>query len=111
MDLMELRSSKTLADRGDKEYMDNDPEEEVQTLLEGYAVGGVEREGRISHGRLEVINPTHPQPPSSSTIDISSVRYRPTLVMTSAELTSTHGPSWPDLPGSGRVNIIILGFG
>jgi len=108
MDQMELRSGKTLTERGAKADSDNDPKEDVLTLLEGYAVEGAKGEGRISPRRLEVIDPTHPQPPFFLTMDISSVRYRLTLAMTSAELTSTHGPSWPDLSGTGRVNSYSL---
>jgi len=94
-----------LTEGGAKADSDNDPEEDVLTLLEGYAVGGIGGKGRIFPSKLEVIDPLHPQPPPTFTIYISSVRYRPTLAMTLAELTSTHGHSWPDLPRSGKFNI------
>jgi len=37
---MELKSGKALVKGNQKEESDNDPEEDVQGLLEGYAVGG-----------------------------------------------------------------------
>jgi len=101
MDQMELRSGETLVERTGKEDSDIDPEEEVHTLLDDYAIGGDEEEGRVSPRRPELTDPTRPQPPPPSAMDISSVRYRPTLAMTSTDLTSTRCPSWPEPPGSG----------
>jgi len=98
---MELRSGKTLIKRTEKES-DNDPEKDVQTLLDGYAVGGIEGEERISPRKTELVDTTHLQPSPPPAIDISSVRYRRTLVMTSADLTSSRGPSWPKSLRSGK---------
>jgi len=106
MDQMELRSGKTLVEINGKKESDNDPEEDVQTMLEGYAVGGVEEKERIPPRRPELVDTNRPQPPPPSAMDISSVRYRPTLAMTSADVTSTRVPSWREPPRSGKFNNI-----
>jgi len=97
MDTMELRSGKTLGEtemRGDSE---DDYKEEVPASLDGYATGGIERRHRASSTVIESLD-TAPllQPPPFSAIDISSVRYRPTSVTTSADLTSARGLARPD---------------
>jgi len=92
-----------------KEDSEEEFEEEVTTALEGYAVGGVEREERVSPTKMEwvEIEPLHQLPPRS-TMDISSVRYRPMLTTTSADLTSACGPTRPEALKGARFNIIRL---
>jgi len=66
MDQMELRSGKTLTERDVKEDSDNDPEEDVHTLLDGYATGGIEKKRRVSLGGQEVLDPAPIQVPTPS---------------------------------------------
>jgi len=87
MDQMELRSGKTVGKGDPREDSENDPEEDVQKLLEkGYAVGGNKEEEIISPRQpVNIDNPRHhPQLPA---MDIPSVRYPPTSVTTSADQT------------------------
>jgi len=107
---LELRSGKTLVERNVKEDSDNDPEENVQNMLDEYAVGGIEEGERTHTRRTRIVNITNPQPPPPSAMDISKVRYPPTSAMASAGQTSTRGPSWPEPPRSGRFNIGVFVF-
>jgi len=102
---MELRSGKTLGETEMKVDSDEDFEEEVPASLDGYATGGIERGRRVSPTRTESID-TAPlfQSPPFPTMDISSVRYRPASVTTSADLTSAHGLARSDTLESGKVN-------
>jgi len=88
MDQIELRSGKALV-KGDKKGDSNDdPDEDVGSLMEaGYAMGGDIREELIPPRKIVHVDNLHP-PPSLSAMDISSVRVPPTLAMTSLELTS-----------------------
>jgi len=58
-------------------------------MEQGYAVGGNEEEEAIPPRRREEID--HPRSPLLPAIDISSVRYLPTSVTTSADQTSARG--------------------
>jgi len=61
---MELRSRKALVKGDQKEDSDNDPEEDVHSLLEGYAVGGHDEEEVIARRRMDLVErPPAPQPP------------------------------------------------
>jgi len=104
MDTMELRSGKTLGETEMKVGSDEDFEE-VAALLDGYATGGIERGRRVAPTRTESID-TAPlfQPPPFSTMDISSVRYRPASVTTLADLTSARGLARLDPLENGKVN-------
>jgi len=107
MDQMELRSGKALVRRGSKKDSENEFDEEVPDMLEGYAVRGTEREDIIAPKVSGAIEPTTHLPPLP-TRDISSVRYQATLVMTSADQTSTRGLPRQDLGlhRSGRFNTL-----
>jgi len=96
MEQMELRSGKTIMERGVKGDFDNDPEKDVKNMLEGYAVGGFEEKERIPPRRTEMVEITNPQPPPPSAMDISSACYQPTSVMALAGQTLTRGLSWPE---------------
>jgi len=56
MDQMELRSGRKLLKMEVKVDSDNDPEEDVQSMLDEYAVGGVEEGERIHPVRIETIS-------------------------------------------------------
>jgi len=99
---LELRSGKTLVERNPKGDSDNDPEEDVQNMMEGYAVGGVEEGERIPPRRTGTV--WDHQPPTPSAMDISSVRYQSTSAMVSAGQTLTRDPSWPGLPRDSGFN-------
>jgi len=64
MDQMELRSGKTLAERGVNEDSDNDPEEDLHTLLDGYTTG-VFRKEKGYPGKAGRSRPRSPPTPSS----------------------------------------------
>jgi len=91
-------------------------EKEVCAMLEGYDLGGCDRDDERSPPKLELVSeyrhpyhspptsypalapapahvhPPHPPPPPPPpplTMDISSVRFRPVSVMAQAEMTST----------------------
>jgi len=104
---MELRSGKIVDRtemRGDSE---DEFEEEELVSLEGYATGGIERRHRPSPKVIESTDTALPQqPPPPPVMDISSVRYRPTSVMTSADLTSAR--TRPDPQESGKLNIRLI---
>jgi len=108
---LELRSGKTLEKADERGDSDNDPEEDVQSLLEGYAVGRQDEGEVVPRRKTDRIEspPSPPNPsPSLPTMDISSVRYRPASVMTSADQTSTCGLPRPGLEPqrSGRFYIV-----
>jgi len=67
-------------------------------MEQGYAVGGNEEREKVPpkpRGDLD-----NPQPPLFPTMDISSVRFPPTSVTTSADQTSARG--LPMLTGGNR---------
>jgi len=118
MDQMELRSGKILGKEDERGDSDNDPEEDVQSLLGGYAVGGQKEEVVDPKRRMDRAEPppttTDPSPPLPA-MDISSIRYRSASVMTSAYQTSARGLPWPGIEPqtSGRFYTYITntGFG
>jgi len=90
---------------------------EVSPMLQGYDLGMSDREDehsppkfeliseyRISHPSAPTNNPPHPPPPPLAK-DISSVRFRPVLVMAQAEMTSTYGHPRLNWPEMAKVNI------
>jgi len=109
MDQMELRSGKALVKTDNKEDSENDFEEEVQDMLEGHELGGIEEEEIISPRVIGVMAPTN-RPPPLSAMDTSSVRYPPTSAMASSDQTSTRGLTRRVLEPhrSGKFNINML---
>jgi len=110
MDQMELKSGKALVKGDQKKDCDNDPEEDVQSLLEGYAVGGNDDESLIPPPPKDRKYRLPPRPPFLPAMDISSFRYPPTSVTTSADQTSARCLPWPVLEPqrNGRFNIYIF---
>jgi len=105
MDQMELRSGKILLETGMRGDSEEEFDEEVATALEVYAIGGVDKEERVSPTRMERLETdTLYQLPPYPTMDISSVRYRPMLVTTLADLTLERGPTRLDALEGARFN-------
>jgi len=56
MDRMEKNVDKHLGEKDRKRDSDDETEQEMRTILEGYDLGAEEREGSISPPRLELIS-------------------------------------------------------
>jgi len=87
---------------------EEDSKDDEQSLLAGYTTGGVGGVDRLSPSRLNLINPTRPHSPPLFAMDINSVRYWPSSVMTSSELTSTHHATRLEPLESNRINKRII---
>jgi len=99
-----------LGDREERKNSDGETEREVSAMLEDYNMGLTDREDDISPPKLELASQFRPRhsPPLPHTMDISSVRFRPVLVMAQAVLTSTYSHPRQELPEVGKVNIDTL---
>jgi len=107
MDKSEENLEDRLGDRDGKKDSDGETEKEVSAMLEGYNMSLTDREDEISPPKLELVPQFRTRhPPSSHTMDISSVRYRPVPVMAQAVLTSTYSYPRQELPENGKVNNI-----
>jgi len=72
---MELRSGKALVKGDRKEESENDPEEDIGSLMEeGYAVSGNDKEELILPTRIENVEPLSPSLQSRS--PVSAIRRR-----------------------------------
>jgi len=86
--------------------LDGETEKEGSAMLEGYDMGLSDREYERSRPKLEIasgyrsnlFSPTFHVPLPPPAMDISSVRFRPVPMMAQAEMTSTHGRPWLNLP-------------
>jgi len=95
--------------RNKREDSDNDPKEDVHSLLEGRC-GWTGRGRRGSKKRTDTVENPPPLPSLPlSAMDSSSVRYPPTSVMVSADQTSTRGLPRPrlDPQRSGRFYMLV----
>jgi len=103
MDGIEMNVDKQLMEREKERDSEDETEQEVCEMLEEYNLGTTDREGSLSHPKLELITHTRPHYSTLHTMDIPSVRYRPAPVLTQAELTSTYGHPRLELPEVGRI--------